>query len=646
MRGAVRVFYKMKQFIAKFIFIVVMLGVVSLMIYGIFFSEKDNNYSFDHLHYDVQMLSDGDSIVSEERTYTYKEGDFTRGYFEIEGDLEDIVVFEKDGQYKLIPNFDENRPEGSYAFKKQGDITRLEWYMKASAGEKRTFVIRYKMKNTTTLYNDCAIYFQKFLSQKNTADIDKLTVAVQLVPGANKDNTLIWGHGPSNGELEFDKENNSKVIFELNKVPVKNYVEARFVLDRNLMAGSKYIQNEDMHDSVIAEETAAAKEADRNRRIAGFSSLAAYLVAAVLVALPIVLRIKKREHFTKFIPEITPTYYRDIPQNIPPAVLDKLYSYYGKGGNISNQVSGTFIDMIYRKIIIVSYEEKGRKTETYISLAKREYKANEITGFEKSLIKLFFTDIAQGREAISMKEIKKFCKQKKNVTYTSQMLDTFSKKVDAMWNRYKYIENKKNSVPKVFILLIFISLVIAVGAFSLFSAKVMPLFSGAYLILIVGACLSFIITLIVSRSKKMLNQQGENYLALWKGFYKFLNDFTLLDEKELPELFMWERYLVYATVLGVAEKVLKGLKLRYPQLNDENFVKDNMIFLAAISSTNMNSISGLKDITSSIEGAVRDAQNVVSNISSSSSSGSGGGFSSGGSSGGSGSGGSTGGGMD
>ncbi|PRR83698.1 DUF2207 domain-containing protein [Clostridium vincentii] len=639
-------FYKMKQFIAKFIFIVMILGVVSLMIYGIFFSEKDNNYSFDHLHYDVQMLSDGDSIVSEERTYTYKEGNFTRGYFEIDGEVEDIAVFENGIQYKQIPNFDENRPEGSYAFKKQGDITNLEWYMKASAGEERTFIIGYKMKNTTTLYNDCAIYFQKFLSQKNTVDIDKLTVSVQLAPGANKDNTLIWGHGPSDGNLEFDKENNGKVTFQLNNVPVKNYVEARFVLDRNLMASSKYIHNEDMRDLVIVEETAAAKEADRNRRIAGFSSLTAYLLAATLVILPIVLRIKKREHFTRFIPEMTPTYYRDIPENIPPAVLDKLYCYYDKGGKISNQVSGTFIDMIYRKIIIVSYRQKGRKTETYISLAKKEYKANEITEFEKSLIRLFFTDIAQGREAVSMNEIKKFCKQKKNVDATSKMIDTFSKKVDAMWNRYKYVENKKNIVPKVFTLLIIISLVIAVGAFSLFSAKVMPLFSGAYLILIVGASLCFIITLIVSRSKKMLNQKGENFLALWKGFYKFLNDLTLLDEKELPELFMWERYLVYATVLGVAEKVLKVLKLRYPQLNDEEFVKNNMIFFASISSTNMNSIGGLNDMTSSIKAAVRDAQNVISNIASSSSSGNGGGFSSGGSSGGSGSGGSTGGGMD
>lgn len=623
-----------------------MLLAISVMIYGIFFNERDKSYTFDHLNYDVQLLSNGDALVSEERTYTYKKGDFTRGYFDLEQGVEDIVVFEKGKQFKFIPNFDEKRPEGSYAFKKQGNITRLEWYMKAAGGEKRTFTIRYKVKNTTTLYKDCAVYFQKFLSEKNAADIKKLTASVQLVPGANSDNTLIWAHGPSNGKLEFDKENKSKVIFELNKVPVKNYVETRFVLDRNLMPNSKYVQDKNMRDFVMTEEKEASKEADRNSKIAGISSLIAYILSALLVIFPIALRIKKREHFTRFTPEIKPIYYRDIPENIPPAVLDKLYSYYGKEGDVTNQISGTFIDMIYRKIINVSYIQKGRKTETYINLVKKEYKPNEITDFEKVLIKFFFDDIGQGRDLVSINEIKKFCKQKKNATYTSKMLNSFNKKLNTMWKKYNYVENKKNIVPKAFGIFIIISLAIVVVAFSLFSKKSKALFSGAYLILMVGASLSFVITIIVSKSKKMLNQRGENFLALWKGFYKFLNEFTLLDEKELPELFMWEKYLVYATVLGVSEKVLKKLKLCYPELNDEKFVKSNMLFFSTISSTNMNFVSGLNDITSSIESAVRDAQNVISNLSSSASSGSGGGFSSGGSSGGSGSGGSTGGGMD
>ncbi|MGE4283608.1 MAG: DUF2207 domain-containing protein [Clostridia bacterium] len=624
----------------------IIVGIAALFVYAIFFDGGDKTYSFDLLHYDVQMLADGDALVSEERTYTYKKGNFTRGFFDLEDGVEDIVVLEKGKPFKRIDDFDSKRPEGSYAYKKQDGVIRLEWYIKASGGQKRTFNIRYKVKKATILYNDCAVYFQKFLSEKNTTEISKVTATVQLVSGVNQNNTLIWGHGPAYGSLEFDKEDKTRVKFELNKVPVKNYVEARFVLDKGLVSNCKYVENKNMREFVVKEETEAGKEADRNRRIAGFSSLLAYLIAAVLILLPIMLRIQRRIHFTRYTPEMKPPYYRDIPENIPPAVLDKLYAYYGKGGNISNQVSGTLMDMIYRGVITVFRQQEGRKLETYIRRTKKKYHKDEITEFESALIAFFFDDIAQGGEAVSMSEVKKFCKKKKNVAYTSSMLSKFDKKLDSMWNQYNYVENIKNNVPNIFKLLILLSIAITISAFVLFVNNAMPQISGAFLILITGGSLGFIISIIVSRKKKMLNQRGENYLALWKGFYNFLNDFTIFEEKDLPELFMWEKYLVYATVLGVAEKVLKQLKLRYPQLNDPNFVQNNMIFMASINAANIDMMGGLNDITQTIQSAVRDAQNVISNLSSSSSSGGGGGFSSGGSSGGGGSGGSTGGGMD
>lgn len=623
-----------------------MLLALFVMVYGIFFNEGDKKYTFDHLNYNVQILSDGDAVVLENRTYTYRSGEFTRGYFELENGVEDIVVLENGQQYKLIPNFDEKRPEGTYAFKKQGTVTRVEWYMKAAGGQNRTFTIRYKVKKAAVLYNDCAVYFQKFLSEKNTAEIKKISVQVKLPSGANAQNTLIWGHGPLDGNIQFENPTSNIVKLQVKDIPEKNYVEARFVMDRNLMTESKYIVNTNIRDNIIKEETEAKNQAYKNRKITGISTLVAYGIAIVLVILPIVMRIKKREHFTKFTPELTPEYYREIPENIPPAILDKIFNYYSKKENVSTQISGTLIDMIYRKIIVVSHKQNGRKTETFLSVSKKSFKSNEVTAFERSLIKFIFTHISQGKDLVSMKEIKKFCKQKRNAKHISQMLSSYKFNLESMWEKYDFVENKKNVVPKIFIVLIIANLLILIVSFSLFSAGKTPLFGGAYIVLMVGAFLGFIITIISSKSKRMLNQRGENKLALWKGFYKFLNNLTLMDEKELPELFMWEKYLVYATVLGVAEKVLKVLRIRYPQFNDQYFENNNMTLLYSLPYTDMSSVEGFKDFTASIESAVRDAQNVVSNMSSSSSNDSGSGFSSGGDSGGSGSGGSTGGGMD
>ncbi|MBQ9399708.1 MAG: DUF2207 domain-containing protein [Bacteroidales bacterium] len=44
------------------------------------------------------------------------------------------------------------------------------------------------------------------------------------------------------------------------------------------------------------------------------------------------------------------------------------------------------------------------------------------------------------------------------------------------------------------------------------------------------------------------------------GFKKFLEDFTLVREKASVEVHMWQEYLVYASLFGIAEKVAKELK--------------------------------------------------------------------------------------
>jgi len=51
-------------------------------------------------------------------------------------------------------------------------------------------------------------------------------------------------------------------------------------------------------------------------------------------------------------------------------------------------------------------------------------------------------------------------------------------------------------------------------------------------------------------------EQARNLL----GFRKFLQDFTLTGERETLEVHLWQEYLVFGALLGVAEKVARQLK--------------------------------------------------------------------------------------
>ena len=43
------------------------------------------------------------------------------------------------------------------------------------------------------------------------------------------------------------------------------------------------------------------------------------------------------------------------------------------------------------------------------------------------------------------------------------------------------------------------------------------------------------------------------------GLRKFLKEFTLLDERELKEVKLWKDYMIYATLFGIADKVIKEM---------------------------------------------------------------------------------------
>ena len=63
----------------------------------------------------------------------------------------------------------------------------------------------------------------------------------------------------------------------------------------------------------------------------------------------------------------------------------------------------------------------------------------------------------------------------------------------------------------------------------------------------------------------VLDQQGEDDLALWEAFGRFLDDFTTFEDKKLPEFSVWREYMVYAVAMGHGPKVAKALALKYPE---------------------------------------------------------------------------------
>ncbi len=76
-----------------------------------------------------------------------------------------------------------------------------------------------------------------------------------------------------------------------------------------------------------------------------------------------------------------------------------------------------------------------------------------------------------------------------------------------------------------------------------------------------------------------------------KGLKNFLEEFSRIDDKEAIEVNMWEYYLIYAQILGIADKVAKQFKKLYPELLENNnygYTINDILFINMLSYSSMN----------------------------------------------------------
>ena len=102
---------------------------------------------------------------------------------------------------------------------------------------------------------------------------------------------------------------------------------------------------------------------------------------------------------------------------------------------------------------------------------------------------------------------------------------------------------------------------------------------------------------------------------------RFLKNFSNFDEKDLPEITLWEKYLVTATVLGCADKVQKQMKM---YITDTSDIDTNLLIYQSI---NLNLT---RELNNSVKTAISSSSSTISSSSYSSGGGFGGGSSGGG----------------
>lgn len=84
------------------------------------------------------------------------------------------------------------------------------------------------------------------------------------------------------------------------------------------------------------------------------------------------------------------------------------------------------------------------------------------------------------------------------------------------------------------------------------------------------------------------------------GLKLFLEEFSSIDTKEVLEVHLWDEYLMFAYLFGIADKVAKQLKNMYPEVIEQsNIDYDNIVFVSHISTRTVSAASSARSAAQS-----------------------------------------------
>ena len=318
----------------------------------------------------------------------------------------------------------------------------------------------------------------------------------------------------------------------------------------------------------------------------------------------------------EYKPEFNLEYMRELPEELPPEQVTYIMTK-----NISNNsFSASICNMIYKKVLKVQDDPNGDKN--YIIIGD-DSKLELLTEEEKMIYDLLIKVIGN-EKSVTTKELTSYGTKETNATKFMSKYSLWKSKVSTKCEELNIYEKPKIKIVLFMLILLF-------GSYGILTLDInFDLWIGIGFLILVLGIIGFIYILLAKKRTKTGNEE----YSKWKAFEKFLKDFGRFNEKELPEIVLWEKYLVYATALGCAKQVQKSMSIKLKELYPNGLDQNNPTYMDYYMMNRMIDMDMSNTILNSVTTAVSASRSSIARSSSSSGGGFGGGSSFGGGSGG------------
>ncbi|UCF04970.1 MAG: DUF2207 domain-containing protein [bacterium] len=542
----------------RIIAVLVSISLASVFLITGFRTARGKSYSHPSIEQTYRFNSDGSAEVEEIRTFKFN-GSFSwanlRRY--TTGQYGRYSV-----EYHGVWDVDTNRklPFETQSYRHAEEI---KWYYQAENTTKR-FLIRYRIGSAVQRYADAAQFYWKAIEDTH-ARIDQIAITV-IPPVSSPELFKIFVHSRARpGEIDFASDFSTATVLQ-NKIPKDSFVELRVLLDPELFQQAAINQSQ-TYENLLADERRTASAARRAaiRNIAIITGAAVILAALIVAYIWAYLRYGREPRVA-----YNSSYEREPPRDLPPAVVPAILTQ----GNINlSQISNAFAAAIMEcarlgYLEIHEQEEKGLifkstdftykitpKGKALLSKQPVERGRNErpLEDFEVRVLKTVIIKAGDGSMATG-EDIKEWGKEMKGRKSNFLMfIKPFGTKM-RKWFESKYfkLDDPRSEKAKLW----FVG-----GSAVVFTAFLLVFAFGyrhpAFLILGFVVLASFPLSASLSRWTPEAALEEKR----WKAYKKFISDFSAMNDAGPELLPLWEKHLVYATALGVADKLLSNLEM-------------------------------------------------------------------------------------
>ena len=409
-----------------------------------------------NLDFDVELESDGTMNITEIWDIDVSNTNTLFKTFKYDSELfENVAVSDITGTEK---NFEQiNRlmyhvtPGCFYGLKNDDGKFEIAWCADLeNDSARRKYKISYTVKNSISLYNDCAEMYWQLIGPDFSIKSDHVTGRITLpYDVTNMEDLRVWAHGPLNGNIY--KESTNSVKFDIDDLYKNTFLEIRIATPTYVFPGIYNQKNFDKLSSIIREETEWANEANRKRERAKAEQelitkgiFIASIAITVLVVYFTIKNIKKLSILPKKKSKKDIGYFRDIPdENATPSEVAYLYSYMGLP-NMSKIVSATILDLCLKGYIKMEQDPENKK-ELIISIVDKLETLKEdelaVLDYLKAVAKK--TKNAENPNSFKMSELVKF--SNKYPLKMASVIDEISKMQESREKKDKYYDKKSKS---------------------------------------------------------------------------------------------------------------------------------------------------------------------------------------------------------